>query len=148
MLVTEPTKLDVVRIKIVETQTIDKLDALAALRGKINDLLLKKKELIDKVFTLEIKESMDRIEKQFVKKLGMFETEASLLEETVRSNVKELQATVFGTLLKAIIVKGRETWDTKSLEGYAAGGHPEILKFKKTGDLSVRICNVTNSDKD
>jgi len=39
---------------------------------------------------------------------------------------------------KAIYVKGRITWNTKALIGYAIA-YPEVEQFKKVGKPSVKI---------
>ena len=40
--------------------------------------------------------------------------------------------------LAVTFVKGRTSWDTKALEGYAAA-HPEIERFKSEGNPSARL---------
>jgi hypothetical protein len=45
---------------------------------------------------------------------------------------------VKGEFLHAVYVKGRTTWETKLLDGFAAA-HPEILQFRKVGEPSVTI---------
>ncbi len=46
----------------------------------------------------------------------------------------------------AVWSKGRETWDTKSLDGYALA-HPEIASLRKVGDPSVSIRKINKSEK-
>ena len=65
--------------------------------------------------------------------------------ETIRQQVKDAVlangATVKGSMFQAVYVKGRDIWDVKALDGYAAA-HPEILPFRTTGSPSVTIRGV------
>ncbi len=63
-------------------------------------------------------------------------------EEQVKDWVKSAQTSVKGEYLQAVYSKGRTTWDSKALDGYAVT-HEEILQFKKTGAPSVAIKAVT-----
>jgi hypothetical protein len=62
----------------------------------------------------------------------------SELSSRVKEDVLEMGETFKTPLMMAMYCKGRVSWDTKSLDGYAAA-HPEILGFKKTGKPSVSI---------
>lgn len=60
------------------------------------------------------------------------------LEAAVKAGVMAHGATVKGARLQAVYMKGRESWDTSKLGGYAAA-HPEILQFRTFGQPSVSI---------
>ena len=60
------------------------------------------------------------------------------LTTRIKEDVLRLEESVKGQWLQAVLAKGRTTWDTKKLEGYAIA-HPEIERFKKTGNPTVSI---------
>lgn len=73
----------------------------------------------------------------------------AVLIEDAQAEVDELQAEIktqvltVGESIKharftASFVKGRTTWDSGKLDGYAAA-HPEIERFRKTGEPSVAM---------
>lgn len=65
----------------------------------------------------------------------------SALTAKIKDDVLRLEESVKGQWLQAVLAKGRTTWDTKKLEGYAIA-HPEIERFKKTGNPTVSIRKV------
>lgn len=60
------------------------------------------------------------------------------LAGVVKSEVLAEGKSVKGELYHAVLVKGRESWDGKKLEGYAAV-HPEVMQFRVVGAPSVTI---------
>lgn len=64
------------------------------------------------------------------------------LEAEVKSQVLALGESVKTDYITAIYNKGKETWDSKLLSGYAVA-HPEILKARKIGEPTVSF-RVTN----
>lgn len=42
--------------------------------------------------------------------------------------------------------KGRESWDTSKLAGFALA-HPELLVLKKVGDPTVSFCKITKKEE-
>ena len=62
----------------------------------------------------------------------------AMLEQQIKDAVLIGGASVKGTTLMASYVKGRTTWDTNLLAGYAVA-HPEIDSLRKGGKPSVRI---------
>lgn len=67
--------------------------------------------------------------------------------ELITAYVLGKQESVKGEKLQAVFSKGKTTWITKALEGYALA-HPEINKLKKTGKPSVSIREVRDTKKD
>lgn len=118
------------------------LDTLSKLRAKREALLEKKEELVKEVMTDVIKHKLAQIEKQFEAKYTKVNEEINNLEVSIREKVKVIGITVKASQLQAVWSKPVTKWDTKSLEGYAAGGHPEILQFKKEGEPSVSIREI------
>ena len=118
--------------------TIEKLDALDELHQQLILLGADKQALIDQVLTPEIRRKLDEIEDEFSDKSGAVLEKIGDLEGAIKQDVITEGATVKGKYMMAVFSKGRVSWDTKSLDGYAAA-HPEIAQFKKTGDPSVSI---------
>lgn len=97
-----------------------------------------KQELIDKVIPPEIKARLDEIEAEFTPIFANINTRNQELIDMIKAEVVAAGETVSGEFHQAVYMKGRTSWDSKSLEGYAAA-HPEILQFKTIGSPSVSI---------
>jgi len=104
----------------------------------LDSLRLEKQAVIDTVLTPEIKEKLAEIEAEFAPKVEALSAENERLAAQIREQVLELGATVSGDFHQAIFTKGRVSWDTKALDGYAAA-HPEVATFRKEGQPSVSI---------
>lgn len=91
----------------------------------------------EKIMSL-VQEQLDELTAEYA---PMLESAKSLLAD-LEKQAKELvvangeSAKVDG--LSVSYVKGRVSWDTKALDGYAAA-HPEIEQFRKEGEPSARI---------
>ena len=59
-----------------------------------------------------------------------------VLEDEIEEEVLKLQRSLKGQGIDVIYNKGKETWDSKILRGYAVA-HPEILVAKKIGQPTV-----------
>ena len=118
--------------------TKEKLDALYELKCAIEVSNMDKQALIDSILTPEIKQKIAEIETEFSEKNIAVNTKIAALEYEIKADVISGGETVKGDYLMAVFTKGRVSWDTKSLDGYAAA-HPEVAQFKKTGDPSVSI---------
>jgi hypothetical protein len=129
-------------------------DYLNTYEGTRNDtrqaLEAQQQALIDSVLTPEILAQVDAIKAEFAPKFEALnndqnyqraKNEADTLTEAIKQQVISAGATIKGSVLQAVFIKGRVTFDTKALEGYAAA-HPEIEKFKKVGEPSVTIRKV------
>lgn len=121
--------------------TIDKLDALDELQQQLILLGADKQALIDQVLTPEIRRKLDEIEDEFSDKSGAVLEKISDLENAIKQDVIAEGATVKGKYMMAVFTKGRVSWDTKALDGYAAA-HPEVAQFRKEGAPSVSIRKV------
>jgi hypothetical protein len=116
------------------TQALEKLTELYAKR----DLLaLDKKAAIP----AEIQAILDEIELEYQPKQESISSEISELEAQVKSIVLESGETVKGGSLQAVFAKGRVTWDTKALDGYAKA-NPAIAEYRKQGEPSVSIRKI------
>lgn len=119
----------------------EKLNALYELKCAIEVSNMEKQALVDSVLTPEIRQKIADIEAEFAEKNAAVNEKLAALETEVKTDVVSGGETVKGDYLMAVYNKGRVSWDTKSLDGYAAA-HPEVAQFKKTGDPSVSIRTI------
>ena len=104
----------------------------------IDNLNASKQELIDKVLTPEIKEKLAEIEAEFAPKVEEKNKRNQALIDTIKGEILFTRQTLSGEYHQAVFTKGRVSWDTKALDGYAAA-HPEVAQFRKEGAPSVSI---------
>lgn len=97
-----------------------------------------KQELIDSVLTPEIKEKLAEIDAEFAPKIDELNTRNQALIDTIKGEVLAAKETLSGKYHQAVFAKGRVSWDTRALDGYATA-HPEIAQFRKEGAPSVSI---------
>lgn len=121
---------------------VERLDELAQLRERRGVAVALKQEMVDKIITKEIKDRLARVDEKFQNRFKEIDDSMALLESKIRNGVVNLGFTVKSELLQAVWNSGKTTWDTKALEGYAIGGHPELLQFKKVGEPYVSIKEV------
>ena len=121
-----------------EAQIKELLDRLAEYQSKRDAANLEKQALIDEVYTPEIKQRMAEIEAEFAGKTETVNENIAALEAEIKQAVINHGASVKGSFFHAVFAKGRVSWDTKSLDGYATA-HPELIAFRKEGDPSVSI---------
>ncbi len=123
---------------MTEIEIKQKLDRLAEYQAQKDAAMLAKQELIDAVYTAEIKSRMAEIEAEFEEKTEGVNANIATLEADIKAAVVEHGASVKGAVYHAVFSKGRVSWDTKSLDGYAAA-HPELMTFRKEGEPSVSL---------
>lgn len=124
--------------KALEDRAISLLDKLGSLFDYIDHLTQQKNELMDAAIPDEIKEKIKGIEDEYDLQLRNAQDEIIDLQERIKAAVLYYGESIQGGTVKAIHVKGRESWDTKALDGYAIA-HPEILSLKTVGDPSIRF---------
>jgi len=122
-------------------ETKEKLNRLYELKCAKTKVDLEKQTLVDNVLTPEIKAKIAEIEAEFENKYLALNDYLTMLEAEIKDDVVGIGETVKGDYLMAVFSKGRVSWDTKALDGYAAA-HPEIEQFKKVGDPSVSIRTI------
>ena len=115
-----------------------KLDQLAEFQSQRDVAMLEKQRLFDEVYSAEIKQRMAEIEAEFAGKTEAVNENIDSLEAEIKQAIIAHGASVKGSVFHAVFAKGRVSWDTKSLEGYATA-HPELLTFRKEGEPSVSI---------
>lgn len=116
------------------TQALEKLTELYAKRDLLS---LDKKAAIP----AETQAILDEIEAEFSPKQEAIGNEIAELEAQVKSLVLESGETAKGGSLQAVYAKGRVSWDTKALDGYAKA-NPAISEYRKQGDPSVSIRKI------
>ena len=114
-----------------------KLEELKELDNERQIIQLDKQAAVNAILTDEIKEKLDEIEVYYKSALEHLNELSNYIEHEIKSAVLDNGASVKG-IYHAIYVKGRVTWNSKALDGYALA-HPEINKMRKTGKPSVRI---------
>lgn len=114
-----------------------KLERLTELYAKRDLLSLDKKAAIP----AEVQAILDEIEAEFAPKQEALSAEIEQLEQAVKADVLETGETAKGGSLQAVYTKGRVSWDTRALDGYAKA-NPAIAEYRKQGDPSVSIRKV------
>ena len=121
--------------------TKEMLDRLAEYQAQRTIAELDRQALIDSVLAPEIKAKLADIDAEFADKVGAVDQNINDLTAQVKQAVISEGQTVKGNYLQAVYMKGRVSWDTKTLEGLAIV-MPKLLDAKKEGDPSVSIRRV------
>ena len=98
-------------------------------------------DLKAQILTPEIIKALDDINAEMETSLGTLKDGINSLTADIKDKVIKNGTTVKGTLLMAVWNKGRISWDTKGLDGYAVA-HPEMSAFRSVGEPSVTIRSV------
>lgn len=118
---------------INDTQVIKHLDRMAQLDARIAAINV----LINEIPQV----------KAFIEEINDLNDKRSMSAKRVEEYIKTItKGSIKGEYLQAVYSKGRSSWDTKSIEGYAAS-HPELLQFKKTGAPTVSFRSVMVAKK-
>ena len=120
---------------------IEKLNRLESLQAQADVIRLRFQELREQIMTPEIKAALADVDAEEATTLESLNEGITSLTDEVKQAVLDAGETVKGDNLQAVWVKGRVSWDTKSLDGYAVA-HPELLGLRKEGSPSVSIRNV------
>lgn len=121
--------------------TIEKLNRLSDLQAQADEIRLHFQDLREQIMTPEIKEALADVDAEEATTLEAVSAGISSLTEEVKQEVITGGASVKGDYLQAVWMKGRISWDTKALDGYAAA-HPEIKAFRKEGEPTISIRGV------
>lgn len=116
---------------------ISALNMLADIRAHIDAINLRYDEERRTILT-PVQKMLDQIESARAEETGELREQADDIEAAIRIEVAARGESVKGKSMSAVYVKGRTTWDSKRLSGYAAA-HPEIEQFKNIGEPSVSI---------
>ena len=119
-----------------------KLDALDELQNQLTSMRLRHDEQLIELMGPEIAALVNEARASFEAQSAMLSAEIQGATEAVKALVLAAGTTVKGQRLQAVWQKGRVTWDTKGLDGYALA-HPEVsLMFRKEGEPTVSIRGV------
>ena len=119
------------------------LDQLSEYQAQRSLIEIKKQELIDSIYTPEIKAKLQEIDAEFATQYEGVDANIAAITEAIKADVLTHGATVKGQHLMAVYAKGREGgWDGAKLKGFAMA-HPEILAAKKPdGEPTVSIRKI------
>ncbi|MCJ7443116.1 MAG: hypothetical protein MUO26_01050 [Methanotrichaceae archaeon] len=81
------------------------------------------------------------IEVEFAGKSGAVDENIKKLTEEIKADVLTAGSSIKGKYYQGVYVKGRVTWDTSKMDGYAVG-HPEVLFMRKEGEPSCTIRKI------
>jgi len=127
---------------VLERERIEsKLFALSEYRANLAVVQMDKEAAIAQVLTDEVKAKLLEIDAKFDPRIAAIGEYISLTESQIKTAVVDAGESVKGVGIHAVYMKGRVSWDGKSLDGYAAA-HPEILTFRKVGDPSVSFITI------
>ncbi len=90
------------------------------------------------IITPEIQAQLDELDAEYNPTIEAAQANAEALARDIKAAVIDMGVTVKAGAAQAVYAKGRVSWDTKALDGYAAG-HPEIIQFRKEGEPSVSL---------
>lgn len=128
--------------EVSELLLIERLEELSQLRGRYDTVCATKQRVVDSILPEEIRNKLRLLDAEYQGRLQEIEERIALLESTIKSGVVKLGSTVKASMLQAVWSNGKTTWNTEALEGYALGGHNEVLNFKIVGDPYVSIKGV------
>jgi uncharacterized GH25 family protein len=121
----------------MDNDIIAKLDELDAIRTAADvtrvDYEAKKAEILKKV-----QAELDALDEEIKPLLNVSELRVAELEEEIKQEVLKHGATVKGARVQAVYYKGRISWDSESLDRYAAA-HPEVMQYRKQGEPSIQL---------
>jgi phage host-nuclease inhibitor protein Gam len=114
-----------------------RLDELAEIKAAVEvtrlDYEAKRAEILRAV-----QEELAALEGEYAPMLDATAERVATLEAEIKRDVARHGASVKGRHFHAVYVRGRVSWDTRSLDGYAAA-HPEVLSFRKEGEPSISL---------
>lgn len=85
-----------------------------------------------------VQAELDALEAEYAPLFATAEERAAALEAEIRAAVLANGASVRGSRVQAVYLRGRTTWDTARLDAYAED-HPEVRDFKRQGAPSVSL---------
>jgi hypothetical protein len=126
-------------------QIVAKLEELAELRAAAEltrlDYEAKRAEILQVV-----QAELEALEAEYAPLFEAAETRGAALEAEIRAEVVEAGASVRGSQLQAVYVRGRTSWDTAGLDAYAEE-HPEVQDYRRQGAPSVSLRTVKSSER-
>ena len=124
-----------------ETEIKILLDRYADKKAYVDLIELQAAEERDAILTPEIKAQLAEIDQRVNDRQADVSGELIALDAAIKAAMLEHGASVKGTFLHAIYVKGRVTWDSKKLDGLVLA-YPFLEGCRKVGDPSVTFRKV------
>ena len=121
--------------------TREKLEKLFDYQCKLDVLEIDRQAARDAILTDELKAKLKDIDDEFADKSAGAQANIAELTDAIKVDVLTGAKSVKTEHLQAVFVKGRVSWDTKGVEGYALA-HPELMTYRKEGEPSVSIRRV------
>ena len=125
-----------------KAMTAQKLEELANAKDAKQSLRLeynvKKADILQ-----QVQAELDALDAEFEPLFDSVDSHVEALEHEVREAILRQGASMRGSRIQAVFMRGRISWDNKGLEGYALA-HPEILTFRKEAAPSVQLRVVKN----
>lgn len=122
-------------------QIKQKLCQIDELNAQLDLINIYKQDAINKVLTPEIKAELAAIDIEFGQQIEAITSTIAIIEADVKAGIVALGQTVKEGRFMAMYNKGRVTWDTKKMEGFALA-HPEIAALRKEGEPFATIKKV------
>lgn len=116
----------------------ERLDLLVKLEERVAWLEKARAEEIEAVIPPSIKNRIVAIKTSYADRIHVANTNVASTKATIKEGALEVGSTVKGKDYMAVWAKGKMTWDSKGLEGYAVA-HPEVKAFRKQGKPYVSI---------
>lgn len=116
---------------------LDRLDDLRAQLELLHSDMAAKRE---QIIPAEVKAELADLEAEYAPAIEAAQAGIAGLEAEIKAAVLEHGATVKASNLQAVWMRGRVSWDTKALDGFAKA-RPELLAFRKEGPPTVSIRN-------
>lgn len=91
-----------------------------------------------------VQAELDALDAEYEPLFDASQQRIATLTDEIKSLVLTHGASVKSDRLQAVYTRGRVTWDTASLDRYAAS-HPEVVQFRKQGEPSVSLRVVSSS---
>ena len=117
--------------------TIAMLDQLVDLRDQATALRLEWEQLRDAILA-PVRKELEDLDAEYTPRMAAVTEASTSLESDIKQQILAAGETAKGTRLMAVYNKGRVSWDTKALDGYAVA-HPEMSAFRSEGAPSVTI---------
>lgn len=119
-------------------EAINRYSNLVAKEAMARQML---QEELDALIPQEIKDRMAELNAEFEPQLENLHQQIVQIEGALKEYVLQVGETLKGEGHMFVYSKGRISWDTKSLEGYAKA-HPELLVFREEGKPSCSVRKV------
>jgi len=121
--------------------TTEKLNKLSELQAQADVIRMHFEDLRKSILTPEIQTQLDDIAAEERTSMDALQSGIDELTAEVKADVLNAGATVKGDYMMAVYNKGRVSWDTKGLDGFAIA-HPEMQAFRKVGEPTITLRKV------